>query len=834
MSQTLQQRIDGCIRKVLETYPGAWLVWCDPQGEWERLLQRVAEANNDTKGFPLLVVSERISDEPGSPLMRRQLQERISAGESFVLYIRTGPDRLGWLWAQVLRAEGIYSWSLRHRLREWGWRQQNIKTTDEELVELAKQYLHLDPADWGGGGLQPDPGKLLDVLAAGNMLQEDDRPVLELTIEAAGLPSLDANEPEVDRWRTFALASLLVTQDQQTAPELLGEGHEYLIKNKAKRDFALTKLFSPWRDSMRLRRGLHERLLEADHITMLGNYVEKATIQHNPFLSYSAEYALFATTCRRLNQISRKELLETFASMYNDLQLHAQSFWGDLSEMPHNKTIPWGELARLSRAAQILLAATPNTPWTTPADAIYWYTQKGWQIDKAGEEFLRHLGKSTRELLDLIKSLRSVYNARWENYMLQWSELWMEAGCPTPQLSSQGEWLQDQLKHKDATAVIIIDALRYDLGMILAEQVNKHEGTARAQVSPARTALPTITALGMGMALPINECELQAELVNGKWQLMQKGYTANLSIAEQRREWLRRKELATSETLLTVIEVEAGNIPKPQDGYSRLVVFDDMIDKLGHDEELEAIGTEQVQQRYMTIIDRLRDNGWLHVLIVTDHGFIHLPNSEYLRVSPPLANPVYSSRRALAYPASVSFPGSQGLAPGGKWRIAVPSGAACFRTYGGLGFFHGGASLQEWIVPCIKVEWPSHGKPVNVVIQPIEKILSRRPKIVLHIDRGGTSIEDALARDVEISIKTKDLGQTLFEAKNITLTPDQDQVPITLWEYEEKEKRLNYSDESASVKAERGTELVIEVRDTQSQNTLTTETTILMVTLEDW
>ena len=30
MSSSLAQRIHGTIRPVLDAYPGAWLVWCDP------------------------------------------------------------------------------------------------------------------------------------------------------------------------------------------------------------------------------------------------------------------------------------------------------------------------------------------------------------------------------------------------------------------------------------------------------------------------------------------------------------------------------------------------------------------------------------------------------------------------------------------------------------------------------------------------------------------------------------------------------------------------------------------------------------------------------------
>jgi len=406
--------------------------------------------------------------------------------------------------------------------------------------------------------------------------------------------------------------------------------------------------------------------------------------------------------------------------------------------------------------------------------------------------------------------------------MMQWSEVWTAAGCPTPALYTAGEWIAGLLKASGrATAIIVADALRYDLGATLAEQLNKREGTERATVHAARTALPTITALGMGMALPLPEKDLQADVVDGKWQLHQVGHTANLSIAEQRREWLKTQGKVAADALLSMAEVQNGAIPKPQAKRSRLVVFDDLIDKLGHDEELEAMGSEQVMKRYLTAIEHLRDKGWLRVLVVTDHGFIHWPGSNERHVSPPVPDPAYSSRRALAYPESVKFSGPQGQAPGGKWQIAVPSGAACFRTYGGLGYFHGGASLQEWIIPCLKIEWPQQAKPIKVVIQPIEQILSNRPKIILEVVREGVFIEDAIPRQVEVRLRDARKKTILFRSAPKTITPDQEEVPVVLQPVEDAQ-------------AERGTTLLIEVRDLHTDEIINTKNTTLMVPLENW
>src|SRR6266571_821581 len=814
---TLQQHISRLVHNVLDRYPGSWMVWCDPRGDWGPLLQRVAELDG-SQDFTLVSVAEQTAGEFGSVGSRRALQEHMDAKEAFVLHVTTTSDNLGWLWAQALLSECIYDHSLREQLLSWGWRPQSVKTGDDEVAVLARQYLKQDPAEWGGGGLQPNSVLLLDVLAGGATPDPDDRMVLEMTIEQAGLPPYD--EQNMDRWRIYALVGLLVTQAYQVAPEVVGKGHSYLIAPE-KQVFALS-LLERWLDSLSLSKGLDEAILEADRIAALGNDMGKATIKYSPFLSYAAERTIFANTCASLAQQNGRELLEMLASLNDDLQRHAQGFWSYKDSYSHRQSIPWGELARLSAAVQMLLDASPFKDWANPGEAIAWYTKNGWRIDKAGEELLRNLDKPTPELLTLISPLRQAYRARWEDYMIKWSELWTAAGCPIPDLHSAGTWVAELLKEsRRDTAILIADALRYDLSMTLAALVNTREGAERATVSAARTALPTITALGMGMALPVPEQELQADIIDGKWQLRQATHKANLSIAEQRREWLRTHGKVAAEALLTMADVQHGNVPSPQTKRNRLVVFDDLIDKLGHDEELEAMGSDQVMQRYLSAIEHLRDKGWLRILVVTDHGFIHWPGSDERHVPPPLPNPAYSSRRALAYPEATRLDGPQGLAPGGKWRIAVPSGAASFRAYGGLGYFHGGASLQEWIIPCIKIEWPQKASPVNVRIQPIEQILSLRPKIVLEIERDGMFIEDTIARQVEVRLLDTRQKTVLFCSEPKTITPDQEQVAITLQPLEDAQ-------------AERGTPLMIEVRDVRTDHVIDTEHTTLMVPLENW
>ncbi|GAC1560601.1 MAG: hypothetical protein NVS2B2_22210 [Ktedonobacteraceae bacterium] len=843
MSISLEQRMIQHIQDVFQKTPDAWLVWCDPNGSWLPLLLRVFR-NDALNGVRLIQETENTAHEFGSPGKRREVQHLLDAHAHFVLYVKTSKEQLGWLWSQALLAEAIYTESLRSQLLDWGWKPQSILTSDEVVAQLARQHIQDDPSEWSSAKIQLQPQHLLAILAGGTVLPRDhendhesgsdgagsDLTVLNLTIEEAGLPKLEPSthengrlafaEQDVERWRIRCVAHLLVTQAHTLAPDYI-RNHEYLISAE-KRTFAL-HLLNSWLDSLKLRRGLPPRVLEADRLLSLGNFLGGANIQYGPFLSQSAEKALFAALCQRLMQQQGRALLENLVPLRDDLLRHAHDFWGDNAERAQAQAVPWGELARLSEAVTTLLDATPRVAWAKPADAVNWYIHSGWRVEQAGEQILQNLSKTSKELLDLITPLREAYRNHWEHLMIEWSDVWSNAKCPLLEQKSQGEWLRDELKASASpTAILVIDALRYDIGMALQQQVNTNEGMDRARVVAARTALPTITALGMGMALPLAESELQAEIVRGKWQLYQKGQTLDLSIAENRREWLKIHYKVAPEALLQLADVRAsGSVPTPQGKRPLLFLFDALLDKLGHDEELEGWGTKAIQDNYINVIERLRDTGWERILIVTDHGFISWPGSIEHRVTP-LPDAAYSSRRAMAYPAETQLAGPQGLAPGGKWRIAVPHGAECFRTYGGLGFFHGGASLQEWIVPCLKIAWPAKARPVTVVMQRLDKLLSLRQRIVLEVQNEGLfSDNNVLSRQVEVVVSDVKQQIQLFQGKTKLIKPEDGSVAIILEPLDD-------------VEATRNTPLLIELRDARTREILDSQPSTLLVALENW
>jgi hypothetical protein len=808
----MQQRLIEAVHQTLTTYPGAWLVWCDPRGDWLPLLERAAASPTD--GFTLLALTDETAGHFGGPQARQQLQQQLDAGQSFVLVVPRPANDLGWLWAQALLAERIVDRPLRDKLRDWGWRSVSLTLSDDEVATLARLHLHEDPAEWGGGGLQADPALLLEALAGARPTPEQ-RLLLDLTVEQAGLPVLD--EANLPGWRNRCLAHLLVSEAHDLAPALVPEDHTLLVA-PAGRPLAL-HLLRQWADSVRLSQRLPDAVIEADKIAGLGSLLAAAPPEHGPFLSQVAEQAIFAAACGRLAQQNGQALLAGLADLHEAIERHAQGFWGH--RVVHARAIPWDELDRLSQAARTLLEAAATLPWPTPQAAIDWYTSDGWRLDQAGLEIMRDLAHPTPELLALIAPLRAAYRARWEQHMIEWSAVWAGAGCPTPPLPSAGDWLAGVLSHPRPTAILVIDALRYDLGCLLAERVNHQEAASRAHVTPARAPLPSITALGMALALPIPEHELRADLVEGRWQISRQGQPDNLSVAERRRAWWQAQGGVPANGLLDMATVQAGNAPQPTPQLTRLVIHDAAIDKLGHDDQLEVEGGGFALHRYLRAVERLRDAGWLRILVVTDHGFIHWPSSSERNAPYPAPDPAYASRRGLAYPAQQALSGPQSLAPGGQWRVAVPHGAASFRAYGGLGYFHGGASLQEWIIPCVAVQWPLEARPVQVEIEPLGQVLSQRPSITLNVVPASLLIEEALPRQVEVLIRHAQTRAILFRSPPQTVTPDQLQVPLRLAAVE-------------GIAAERGTDLQVEVRDARTEDTLHQVASTLMIELTGW
>ena len=136
------------------------------------------------------------------------------------------------------------------------------------------------------------------------------------------------------------------------------------------------------------------------------------------------------------------------------------------------------------------------------------------------------------------------------------------------------------------------------------------------------------------------------------------------------------------------------------------------IDRYGHDHGWKI--AHHALGELAGLADRvasLLQHGWKQVVVVTDHGWLLLPNGLPKAELPQHLTHVRKGRCAVLKDGAVS---DQQTVPW-YWdhdvRIAVASGIRCYEA--GKEYEHGGISPQECVLPVITVTLPECGPPCS-------------------------------------------------------------------------------------------------------------------------
>lgn len=62
---------------------------------------------------------------------------------------------------------------------------------------------------------------------------------------------------------------------------------------------------------------------------------------------------------------------------------------------------------------------------------------------------------------------------------------------------------------------------------------------------------------------------------------------------------------------------------------------------------------------------------------------------------------------------------------------------------------------------------------MSIKLQPLERVLSAQPRVVLTVERGSLLLEDTLPRHVDVIIRHRETRAILFRSAQIEVTPDQ-------------------------------------------------------------
>ena len=380
----------------------------------------------------------------------------------------------------------------------------------------------------------------------------------------------------------------------------------------------------------------------------------------------------------------------------------------------------------LAIAAQLLhLRNTHEASFDSPdMTAMYKdYESRLFRFDQLYRHFCENADVAAAQGWDMLKPLREKIEACYCNgYLakiaLAWGkfvdvelpERWAIDGTQNQYTFFDREvrpWL-DEADNRRAF-VIISDAMRYEIAEELTGYLN---GTYRvqAELSSQLGVLPSYTALGMASLLPHSKLEYTE-----KGDVLADGMpTASL---EQRNGILgTRGGMAVKPDQLLALKKEEGR--KFIAGKRLVYIYHDEIDARGDKAATEEDTFEAVRKTIQKLSDLVRYvvnnlNG-NYVVITADHGFLFTEtapgNPDKSRLEDKPDGTVIAKKRYLLGhdlpPHEQAWRGDTIVTAeaGGGMQFWVPKGNNRFHFTGGARFVHGGAMLQEVVVPVIKVK----------------------------------------------------------------------------------------------------------------------------------
>ena len=331
-------------------------------------------------------------------------------------------------------------------------------------------------------------------------------------------------------------------------------------------------------------------------------------------------------------------------------------------------------------------------------------------------------------------------------------------------------------------AVVLVDALRYDCALSIAELLRDIE----VKVEPVCAVMPTVTPVGMTALLPLSKMSVGIEIkanslhprVNGK----------DMAARDNRKAFL----LEFGAACYNISDVEALSEPPASLGPLLAVFGHEEFDQLGHASAETLIRHVHLEiQRLARLIRKLHRWGYPTVHVVTDHGFLLLDEDKLpdeVRCDKDWCH-VRKERFALV-PASADLPlATFPFAWDVKIKVAVPPGLAFFSAE--KSFSHGGAALQELVIPhLVSKSQMAQEKKVGVeVVLPTFELMRTAVKVTLRpkTNEPGSG-QMALFTETKRTLRLDVLRPSgepssvlAAGAKEVELTPQDTEQNVTLF-----------------------------------------------------
>lgn len=334
--------------------------------------------------------------------------------------------------------------------------------------------------------------------------------------------------------------------------------------------------------------------------------------------------------------------------------------------------------------------------------------------------FERSLTASNEALDDLFKQVTDKVEALYSNWFLStlghnWSNVCAEELAEHGrilEIPQQDHFYSSRVAASDSRVYVIIsDAMRYEVAASLTEQLRR-ETQSKVSLESMQAVFPTITKFGMAALLPHSRLNVVPKASGGVSVLAD-----GVSTEMPNRDRVLKSAHSASVALQykNIIKMKRAERQALVKGMDVVYIYHDKIDEASHtaDSLVFSACEDAISEIKNLIRVIVNDFGGTRIFITADHGFLYTyspltENSKVDKASFQGQDVEYGRRYALMQkgakpdylmPVRLIDPQApvDAFAPHGTVRIKMSGG--------GLNFVHGGASLQELVVPVVDYQY---------------------------------------------------------------------------------------------------------------------------------
>ena len=542
--------------------------------------------------------------------------------------------------------------------------------------------------------------------------------------------------------------------------------HAHVFIQQWKDSQALSPAYRRWAEGMEKELNLAHQLEAVEDIRVL------ATCDTFPLVE---RFIL-----HRLCQACEAESVPA-AELLARIQQRGASFWrGD-----HHDGYAALEQAILLR--QLLAGA--ELAMDSLASGIQRYTSSWHRIDTAYRKFHYHARKYGQIAL-LGRIAERVEKTYIANYLLPLADGWgdqvvkLNTWPGEVAIVKQTEFYDSYVSPFAAkgqkVCVVISDALRYEVAVELMERLLA-ENRWKADLSPMLAALPCYTQLGMAALLP----GASRAIDPAKRTVTVDGLETAGTVP--RRDLLKAK-LGPRATALSAVDFMEMNTATDARVLIRdhevVYIYHNVIDDTGDKLATEAQTTEAVEaalEELLKLLKKISNANGGQIVLTADHGFLFQQTEvdEADDFALPAAKEWlfphrrFALGRGIAAKPGVKTFSAADLGLTGDWVAAFPSGLGRFPLKGsGKRFVHGGYSLQETILPVLRINktrTDDTGRVEVDLLRAPTKITTGRVSLTLYQERPTAT--KVLARTLRLGIFSVD-GLALSDQKQVILNSE--------------------------------------------------------------